>query len=71
VFIVDAPALKSSTIQLVAKWISLVRSDVSHTDDWVVTLDLQMSPYILKQAIYYQEFIVLNNHRYVADIFSL
>ncbi|WP_299199664.1 LuxR C-terminal-related transcriptional regulator [uncultured Amphritea sp.] len=35
----------------------------------VVTLDSQMSPHLLKQTIYYQEFMVPNNHRYVADIF--
>lgn len=40
-----------------------------HTDDRVVTLDSQMSPHILKQTIYYQEFMVPNNHRYVADMF--
>ncbi|WP_296062658.1 LuxR C-terminal-related transcriptional regulator [uncultured Amphritea sp.] len=41
----------------------------SHTDDRVVTLDSQMSPHLLKQTIYYQEFMVPNNHRYVADMF--
>ncbi|WP_417224263.1 response regulator transcription factor [Amphritea sp.] len=38
-------------------------------DDRVVTLDSQMSPHLLKQTIYYQEFMVPNNHRFVADMF--
>lgn len=35
----------------------------------VVTLDSQISPHILKQTLYYQEFMQPHNHRYVADIF--
>ncbi|WP_290703979.1 LuxR C-terminal-related transcriptional regulator [Amphritea sp.] len=41
----------------------------SDTDDLVVTLDSQMAAHLLKQTIYYQEFMVPNNHRYVADMF--
>ncbi|MBB1487644.1 response regulator transcription factor [Oceanospirillum sediminis] len=35
----------------------------------VVTLDSQMSPYMLRQTLYYQEFMQPYNHRYVADMF--
>ncbi|RTE67555.1 DNA-binding response regulator [Amphritea opalescens] len=40
----------------------------TNRDDRVVTLDSQMSPHLLKQTIYYQEFMVPNNHRFVADM---
>ncbi len=35
----------------------------------VVTLDSQMPAHLLKQTLYYQEFMQPNNHRYVADMF--
>lgn len=38
-------------------------------DDTVVTLDSQIDPHFLKQTLYYQEFMVPHNHRYVADMF--
>ncbi len=41
----------------------------NNRDDRIVTLDSQMAPHILKQTIYFQEFMVPNNHRYVADMF--
>ncbi|GGK60242.1 helix-turn-helix transcriptional regulator [Amphritea balenae] len=39
------------------------------SEERVVTLDSQMAPHLLKQTIYFQEFMVPNNHRYVADMF--
>ena len=39
------------------------------TDDRVVTLDSCIAPHLLKQTIYYQDFRVPHNHRYVADMF--
>ncbi|MEH6469852.1 MAG: helix-turn-helix transcriptional regulator [Halopseudomonas sp.] len=44
-------------------------SKFSATDDRVVTLDSQIKPSMLRQTIYYQDFMVPNNHRYVADMF--
>lgn len=41
----------------------------SRSDERVVTLDSQMSPHMLKKTVYYQEFMVPNNHRFVADMF--
>ncbi len=38
-------------------------------DDRVVTLDSQMAPHLLRQTIYFQEFMVPHNHRYVTDMF--
>lgn len=35
----------------------------------VVTLDSQMQPHLLKQTLYYQQFMQPHNHRYVADMF--
>lgn len=35
----------------------------------VVTIDSQMPAHLLKQTLYYQEFMQPNNHRYVADMF--
>lgn len=35
----------------------------------VVTLDSQISPHMLRQTLYYQEFMQPYNHRYVADMF--
>lgn len=40
-----------------------------NSDIAVVTLDSQISPHILKQTLYYQEFMQPNKHRYVADMF--
>ena len=39
------------------------------TDDTVVTIDSQLSPALLRQSIYYQEFMRPHDHRYVADMF--
>ena len=39
------------------------------TDDRVVTLDSCIAPHLLKQTIYFQDFMVPHNHRYVADMF--
>lgn len=39
------------------------------TDDTVVTIDSQLSPALLRQSIYYQEFMRRHDHRYVADMF--
>jgi ATP/maltotriose-dependent transcriptional regulator MalT len=41
----------------------------SGTNDRVVTLDSQMPFNMLRQTIYYQEFMQPKNHRYVADVF--
>lgn len=41
----------------------------SHSEDTLVTLDSQMAAHMLKQTLYYQEFMVPNNHRYVTDMF--
>ncbi|WP_024952238.1 helix-turn-helix transcriptional regulator [Cobetia crustatorum] len=38
-------------------------------NDTVVTLDSRISPHLLKQTLYYQEFMVPHDHRYVADMF--
>lgn len=35
----------------------------------VVTIDSQIAPHMLKQTLYYQEFMQRYNHRYVADMF--
>ncbi|MGB1237593.1 MAG: response regulator transcription factor [Pseudomonadales bacterium] len=35
----------------------------------VVTLDSQIAPHLLKQSRYYQEFMQVHQHRYVADMF--
>ena len=40
-----------------------------HTNDRVVTIDSQMPFSLLRQTIYYQEFMQPSNHRYVADMF--
>jgi ATP/maltotriose-dependent transcriptional regulator MalT len=39
------------------------------SDVRVVTLDSQIAPHLLKQTQYYQEFMLANQHRYVADVF--
>ncbi|WP_136065315.1 helix-turn-helix transcriptional regulator [Modicisalibacter radicis] len=39
------------------------------SDETVVTLDSRMAPHFLRQTLYYQEFMVPHNHRYVADMF--
>lgn len=39
------------------------------TGDTVVTIDSQLSPALLRQSIYYQEFMRRHDHRYVADMF--
>lgn len=39
------------------------------SDSVVVTLDSQIAPHMLKQTLYYQEFMQQYNHRYVADMF--
>lgn len=39
------------------------------SDETVVTLDSRISPYFLRQSLYYQDFMVRHNHRYVADMF--
>ncbi|WP_315983471.1 LuxR C-terminal-related transcriptional regulator [Aliamphritea spongicola] len=38
-------------------------------DTRVATLDSQIAPHLLKQSRYYQEFMLPNEHRYVADMF--
>lgn len=39
------------------------------SDETVVTLDSRIAPHFLRQTLYYQEFMVPHNHRYVADMF--
>ncbi|WP_417764824.1 response regulator transcription factor [Shewanella chilikensis] len=39
------------------------------SDETVVTLDSRIAPHFLKQTLYYQNFMVPHNHRYVADMF--
>lgn len=41
----------------------------SRTGEKVVTIDSQISPEMLRQSIYYQEFMKPHDHRYVADMF--
>lgn len=41
----------------------------SKTDETVVTIDSQVSPALLRQSVYYQEFMKPHDHRYVADMF--
>ena len=41
----------------------------SSTTETVVTIDSQISPAMLKQSTYYQEFMKPHDHRYVADMF--
>lgn len=41
----------------------------NNTEDRVVTIDAQMSFAKLRQTIYYQDFMLAHNHRYVADMF--
>lgn len=40
-----------------------------HSDDRVVTIDACLASHLLKQTIYYQDFMQPHNHRYVADMF--
>jgi DNA-binding CsgD family transcriptional regulator len=35
----------------------------------VITLDSRIAPHFLRQTLYYQNFMVPHNHRYVADMF--
>lgn len=39
------------------------------SDVTVVTLDSRIAPHLLRQTLYYQNFMVPHNHRYVADMF--
>ncbi|WP_076463094.1 helix-turn-helix transcriptional regulator [Marinobacterium stanieri] len=39
------------------------------SDETVVTLDSRIAPHFLRQTLYYQNFMVPHNHRYVADMF--
>ena len=39
------------------------------SDETVVTLDSRIAPHFLRQTLYYQNFMVPYNHRYVADMF--
>jgi len=40
-----------------------------HSNTTVATLDGQIAPHLLLQSRYYQEFMLPNQHRYVADMF--
>lgn len=40
-----------------------------HSDVKLATLDSQIKPHLLKQSIYFQDFMAPNNHRYVLDLF--
>ncbi|KEA65248.1 Monoamine regulon transcriptional regulator [Marinobacterium lacunae] len=41
----------------------------ANSDEVLVTLDSRIAPHHLKQTLYYQNFMVPFNHRYVADMF--